>query len=103
MEVSKSYGKKLLLGYGFNHTELCFNASAMKANKQGYVDERLRLLGDSFSIYSFCIPAAALCRIYLPLLEYQHLVNRIGMSSGFCAPIAMTCPLNRQLVYGASD
>lgn len=95
MEVSKSYGKKLLLGYGFNHTELCFNASAMKANKQGYVD--------GFSTYSFCIPAAALCRIYLPLLEYPHLVNRIGMSPGFCAPIAMTCPLNRQLVYGASD
>ena len=95
MEVSKSYGKKLLLGYGFNHTELCFNASAMKANKQGYVD--------GFSIYSFCIPAAALCRIYLPLLEYPHLVNRIGLSPGFCAPIAMTCPLNRQLVYGASD
>ena len=94
--------KELLLGYGFGHTEVCMSASTIKANKRAYEDERLSLLGDSFSIYSFVIPTAALCKKYLPAVSFQHLAMRMGMAPGFCSPLHFEVPLQRQLAYGMS-
>ena len=94
--------KEILLGYGPGHTLVCYNASKIKTNKTAYSDERQSLLGDSFSIFSFIIPAAAMCQRYLPNLSYQHLVDRMGLAPGFCAPISNKAVLGKHLQYGKS-
>lgn len=98
--LANSREKEMLLGYGFDHTVLCYSASKIKQSKQKFEDERLSLLGDSFSIYSFCIVAAALCKNFLPSTSYQHLVSRMGMAPGMVVPIRMKCELKRGLSYG---
>ena len=45
--------RERLLGYGNHHTELAYSASEAKQRPGMFADERLSLLGDSFSIYSF--------------------------------------------------
>eukprot|EP00438_Fugacium_kawagutii_P020224 Skav215396 [mRNA] locus=scaffold3390:137612:139801:- [translate_table: standard] len=92
--------KELLMGYGWKHTCLCMNAGDINKSLQRYDDERHCLLGDSFSIYSFIIPAMALCKRYLPLVTYHHIALRMGMAPGFRTPIRLTCMLQRRLVYG---
>ena len=92
--------KEILLGYGAGHTELCFSASKIKESAISYEDERLSLLGDSFSIYSFVIAAAAMCRRFITSLSYQHLANRMGMSPGVALPLSRAAPLSRKLCYG---
>ena len=94
--------KELLLGYGWKHTALCSSASEIKQSYQAYEDTRQSLLGDSFSIFSFVIPAAAMCRQFLPRLSYRWLCKRMGMAPGFCANLRLACPLQRCLVYGTS-
>eukprot|EP00435_Cladocopium_sp_Y103_P053433 s832_g17.t1 len=59
--LANSSEKEILLGYGAGHTCLCFSASLIKQSQIKYEDERLSLLGDSFSVLSFVIPAAGLC------------------------------------------
>jgi len=98
--LTNSSERELLLGYGFGHTKRCMSASDIKRSKQAYEDERLSLLGDSFSIYSFVIIAAALCARYLPSLHYVDLTRRMGMAPGFRAPIRWKIPLCRCLGYG---
>ena len=51
--------RELLMGYGKGHTLMCASASNAKANLQAYEDERCSLVGDSFSIWSFCLFSAA--------------------------------------------
>lgn len=92
--------KELLLGYGWKHTSLCYSASDIKQSKQKYFDERHSPLGDSFSIYSFIIPAVALCQHFIPRIRYSHLVQRMGMAPGFRCPIRLKAPIARKLQYG---
>ena len=93
--------RELLLGYGFGHTELCWSASDQKRDPIGYEDERKSLVGDAFSIYSFVVVAASLCRRWLPSgLHYTHLANRMGLATGFRSPLRLTAPLARRLRYG---
>ena len=94
--------KELLLGYGFNHTILAWSASRSKQNPTGFSDAQHKLLGDSFSIYSFVILAATCCRAFLPVLSYQHLAQRMGIAPGFVAAFRSSCPLSRSLKYGSS-
>lgn len=98
--LCNSSEKELLLGYGWGHTEVCYNASTIKSSKQQYEDERLSLLGDSFSIFSFCIPGAALCKMFLPKFHYSHLGLRMGMAPGYAAPFQLQAPIQRKLQYG---
>lgn len=77
------------------------SASDIKRSAQAYEDERLSLLGDSFSIYSFVIAAAALCRRWLPTMRYSALARRMGMAPGFRAPLRWQVPLSRSLKYGS--
>ena len=100
--LANSSEKELLLGYGFNHTKLCFSASKIKSSGQKYEDERLCLLGDSFSVFSFIIPAAALCKHLLPTLQYSQLVDRMGLAPGFTCSLRCTAPIRRRLQYGSS-
>ncbi len=95
--LANSDEKELLLGYGFSHTKMCFSASKIKQSAVKYEDERLSLLGDSFSIYSFVIVAAALCRRFLKQISYSHLVQRMGMAPGAVLPFHLEAPLQRNL------
>ena len=61
---------------------------------------RCSLLGDSFSVLSFVIPGAALCRRFLPSVEYQWLANRMGLAPGFRSPLRCPAPISRGLQYG---
>ena len=93
--LSNSLERGLLLGYGFWHTELCFSASDIKKSAKQYENQRLSLLGDSFSIYSFVLVAAALCQEFIPVFSYAHLCDRMGMAPGFRAA--------RKLQYGTNN
>ena len=99
--LADSSERELLLGYGWQHTSLCFSASKIKQSKAAYENERLSLLGDSFSIYSFVIAAAALCKDFMPKLHYQHMTKRMGLAPGFRAPWRAVAPLKRSLQYGS--
>lgn len=94
--------KELLLGYGFDHTAICWPASKIKQNKVGYSDARHSYLGDSFSIYSFVILAVACCQQWLPRFPYDLLIQRMGMAPGFRVPLRSLAPLARRLQYGAA-
>ena len=92
--------KEILLGYGCGHTKVCFSASRIKENPEKYLDERHSLLGDSFSVFSFVIPAVGMCRNFIPKLTYAHLVQRMGLAPGFTTHISKVAPLGKQLQYG---
>ena len=94
--------KELLMGYGWKHTSQCYSASHAKQSRQKYMDERHSLLGDSFSIYSFVIPAVALCQHYMPRIQYRMLAQRMGMAPVFRSPIRWTAPLKRCFQYGCN-
>ena len=99
--LADSRERELLLGYGWDHTAICFSASDIKKSLKQYENERMSLLGDSFSIFSFVIVTAALCREFVPSFRYSHLCQRMGLAPGFRAPWRMTAPLARQLQYGS--
>ena len=40
--------RELLMGFGFEHTSLCWGATAIKSDLQSYEDTRKTLVGDSF-------------------------------------------------------
>lgn len=93
--------RERLLGYGEGHTSLCLSASQQKTvGAQAYEDMRCSLLGDSFSMHSFVIPGAALCRRFLPSVEYQWLANCMGLAPGFRAPLRCAAPISHELQYG---
>lgn len=93
--------KELLLGYGMGHTAVAWSASKQKQNPVGYSDARNSYLGDSFSIYSFCILTMACCRKFLPSMPYKFLASRMGMSPGFCAHQRSLLPICKSLNYGS--
>ena len=95
--------KELLMGYGWDHTSLCMSASAIKSSNQRYWDERHSLLGDSFSIFSFVIAGAAMCRQFIPFSSYQQLASRMGMAPGFRAAPQLSASIQRKLQFGFQD
>ena len=101
--LASSEERELLLGYGWKHTAYCFSASDIKQSKQRYTDERHSLLGDSFSIFSFIIPAVAMCQHFIPRTKYGHLANRMGLAPGFRCPIRLVAPIKRKLQYGFAE
>ncbi len=98
--LADSSERELLLGYGFEHTKPCFSASKVKQSRKQFEDERLSLLGDSFSLFSFVIPAAALTFKHLPRTSFGHVCERMGMAPGFAAPLRCRIPMCRALSYG---
>ena len=94
--------REILHGYGFEHTSLCMSASDIKKSYSAYEDQRCSLIGDSFSIYSFCIFVWGAFKDSLPDFDYQHLCNRMGMAPGFVCPISRTCVLGRRPGYGST-
>ena len=98
--LANSSERELLLGYGYEHTKLAMSASDQKKSAKEFEDLRCSLLGDSFSVPSFCIVAAALCKRYIPTITYSHLCSRMGMAPGYRAAIRLRAPLKRCLQYG---
>ena len=93
--------KELLLGYGYQHTVLAWSTSKAKRDPQGFLDARHSYLGDSFSVYSFVIMAAACCKQWLPWAPYQHWALRMGMAPGFRMHVRSQAPISRKLSYGS--
>ena len=93
--------KELLLGYGFNHTHVAWSASRQKSDPVGFSDARNSYLGDSFSVVSFCMLAAACCKDFLPTIPYKLLVSRLGLAPGFSAHIRSSAYIHRSLQYGS--
>ena len=92
--------RELLHGLGYDHTALCWNANAIKANPQGYEDCRKTLVGDSFNCFSFMYVAALMTHKYIPDVTYDQLWKRAGLAPGFCTPLKFDAPLQRRLCYG---
>lgn len=86
----------------FSHTIVAWSASKIKGIKQGFDDARHSYLGDSFSVFSFCIVAGALCRNFMVQMPYKHVVARLGMAPGLRAHIRSTVSLGRFLAYGSA-
>ena len=95
--------RELLMGYGYLHTRLCMSESEAKQSRQRLEDERCSLVGDSFSIYSFVIAAAAaaVCSPFFSKVAFSHVCARMGMAPGFICPRPrIQAPLQRSLCYG---
>lgn len=98
--LTNSEERGLLMGYGYKHCEVAWAASRIKQDAAGFEREKCSLIGDSFSIYSFVIVGAALCRSRLPTIHYHHLCRRMGLAPGFRAVLRLQAPLARSLQYG---
>ena len=101
--LTNSGERELLMGYGFGHTELAWSASKIKGDPAAYERERCSLVGDAFSIYSFVIIGAGLCRNFIPTIHYRHLCQRMGLAPGFRAALRLQAPLARKLQYGCQS
>lgn len=60
--LTNSEERGLLMGYGFGHCDLAWSAGKIKQDPDGYEREKCSLIGDAFSMYSFVIIGAALCK-----------------------------------------
>lgn len=94
--------RELLHGYGFQHTSVCWSASAIKQDFEGYESCRCSQMGDSLSIYSFIIFPWSALRSFLPNVDYEHLSNRMGLSPGYATKLLVRCPVQRGLCYGGN-
>lgn len=95
--------REILHGYGAEHTALCYSAGKIKSNFKQFEDERCSLVGDSFSIFSFCYFAAQACRRFQTPPSYLQLTQRMGLAPGFTCPVDQTSPLSRRLGYGVES
>ena len=98
--MTNSEERGLLMGYGFEHCSLAWSASKIKQDPGGHEREKCSLIGDAFSIYSFVIIGAGLCKRWIPTIEYKHLCQRMGLAPGFRASLRLQAPLSRCLQYG---
>ena len=98
--LTDSNERGLLMGYGHGHCDLAWPASKIKDDPHGYEREKCSLVGDAFSMYSFCVIGAALCRNFCPRAHYAHLTRRMGLAPGFRASFRLQAPLAPRLQYG---
>eukprot|EP00438_Fugacium_kawagutii_P009954 Skav231148 [mRNA] locus=scaffold4611:65775:69738:+ [translate_table: standard] len=91
--------RELLMGLGLDHTSPAFSASRVKQSKLKYEDERLSLIGDSFSVWSFSIFAAASVEPWLGSVHVDKLHARMGLPPGICSQVDHKCPLSREKIY----
>lgn len=95
--------RELLLGFGFGHTSLCWGATAVKGDLQGFEDKRKSLLGDSFSMLSFATVLACSMSWDSTPFSVDHLVRRLGLAPGFCTGWAAPAPVARRLQFGTGS
>ena len=92
--------REILMGFGPQHTRFCYSASENKKSTSRYEDERLSLVGDSFSMLSFGWVAGQLCRAIRPPITVQELVNVLGLAPGACSRAGASAPMGRWKQYG---
>ena len=85
--------RERLMGYGHQHTIVCMAASKAKGNKSAFEDERCSLVGDSFSIGSFSLFAAAAVYHWTKFFDVQVLFGRMGSPPGCGLRLPLLCPL----------
>ena len=85
--------RERLLGYGTSHTELAYSASEAKQRPGAFRDERLSLLGDSFSIYSFMCFAAFAAYPWMKTIDVCRMSRRMGLPPGYSLGFSQEWPL----------
>ena len=78
-------------------------ASEIKKSASRYEDERLSLVGDSFSMLSFGWVAGQLCRAIRLPPTVREIVNVLGLAPGACARAGASAPMGRWKQYGFND
>lgn len=101
--LTNSQERCLLMGYGFQHCDLAWSANKIKADAAGYEREKCSLLGDAFSMYSFVVVGAALCKNRLPRVHFHHLAQRMALAPGFRANLRLRALLAWSLQYGCQQ
>lgn len=96
----KAEEREVLMGYGADHTLYCMSASAAKSKKQAFEDERCSLIGDSFTIWSFVLFAAASVSQYTKVFDPALLFDRVGLPPGCGLRLPLRCPLQRGTLIG---
>ena len=92
-----SMEREILMGYGYNHTQLCWSASQAKQNPTGFEDERCSLIGDSFSIYSFMLFAAFAGYKWSKKIDVKQMNLRVGLPPGLSTNLRFECPMQKDL------
>ena len=95
--------RETLMGYGINHTEHAWSASAIKSSKQGYLDERLGMIGDSFPVNTFWVFAANAIEEWIDRRPPSHYLQRLGMFPGSCLSINRTAPIGTKFPFGSAE
>ena len=85
--------RERLLGYGTNHTELAYSASEAKQRPALFKDERMSLLGDSFSIYSFMCFACFAAYPWTKDINIGRMNRRTGLPPGYALNARFEWPL----------
>eukprot|EP00435_Cladocopium_sp_Y103_P061038 s161_g22.t1 len=92
--------RERLLGFGDDHTKYAMSASSIKENEEGYMDKRLSLLGDSFSMLSFGWVISQLCALWVRPLSPQEILDRMGLAAGATLQQDYAAPIGHGLRYG---
>ena len=92
--------RELLMGFGFEHTSLCWGANAVKSDPQGFEDTRKSLIGDSFCMLSFAAVLASSFKWTHGSFSIAHLVQRLGLAPGYCTGWAASAPVVQHLNFG---
>ena len=95
--------RELLMGMGAESTRFCFSASAQKSHPVEYWDRRFSLLGDGFAALSFAWIAGQLLQPWRTPITPQEIIDRLGLSPGFCAHPGVLIPLKRNPGFGPSS
>ena len=85
--------RERLLGYGAGHTEVAYSASEAKQRPGAFRDERLSLLGDSFSIYSFMCFAAYAAFPWTNKIDVNQMNLRVGLPPGYGLALEFAWPM----------
>ena len=95
--------RELLMGYGFNHTELAMSASEAKRSARQYEDERLSLIGDAFPVCTFSVAAVAGLQRWITPYHFSHYIVRLGMAPGVCTHVSRISHIQRRLHFGSHE
>ena len=95
--------REILMGYGFDHTQVAWSASKAKQDPTGFEDERCSLIGDSFSIYSFMIFAAFAGYRWTGSIEVEQMNQRAGLPPGLSLHVQFRCPLQTAASLGLEE
>ena len=101
MRYMSASEREILMGYGAAHTEPAMSASNAKQAKQGYEDERLSLIGDSFPANVFSVIVASAVQRWVPRQHAQHYMRRLGLAPGACTHVTYEAPMTRRLTFGS--